>query len=129
MMTLNGADNVFVFLQRGLQFAVPILDVLEIIEPPALLPAHGMLSGCLGNVAHRDHVLPVLDPTVLGTGRHVPPPDPAESSHTIVIVRRDGTVFGLVMDRFVAVVPLAEAPAGRQKTADDNPLVVTVSAF
>src|SRR6478752_4662518 len=98
-MNLNGPDNFFVFVHRGLQYAVPILDVLEIIEPPALLPAHGGLPGCLGNVAHRDHVLPVLDPTALGTGRAAAPADKG-SPNTIVIVRRDGTVFGLVMDRF-----------------------------
>jgi purine-binding chemotaxis protein CheW len=127
-MTPNGADNVFVFVHRGLQFAVPILDVLEIIEPPALLPPHAGLPGCLGNVAHRDHVLPVLDPTALGTGRAGDAAANKGPSNNIVIVRRDGTVFGLVMDRFVAVVLLEKAPDGR-RGAEANPLVVMVCAF
>src|SRR4051812_44835244 len=100
-MTLNGADNFFVFVHRGLQYAVPILDVLEIIEPPALLPAHGGLPGCVGTGAPRAHVLPVLAPPALGTGRAGSPAGPSRqsapgdkgSSNTIVIVRRGGTVF------------------------------------
>jgi purine-binding chemotaxis protein CheW len=115
----------FVFVHRDLQYAVPILDVLEIIESPDLLPFHGELPGCLGNVAHRDHVLPVLDPTAIGTRRAAG----TTASPTVVIVRREGAVFGLVMDRFVAVVGLEDPAAAACPAAEENPLVDNVCTF
>ncbi len=127
-MKPNDADKHFVFVHRDLQYALPVLDVLEIVETPVLQPAHGEMAGYLGNVSHRDHLLPVLDPTALGTGRGVAP----MSSRTFVVVRRGDILFGLAMDRFVGVVPLEEADAPSSKedlAAGANPFVETVRAF
>jgi purine-binding chemotaxis protein CheW len=141
-MNHNDAEKYFVFAHGGLQYALPVMQVLEIVEMPALLPFHGTLPGCLGNVSHREYLLPVLDPTALGSGRPAAAP-----SKTFVVVREDNAVFGLAMDRFVAVVPLdaleshpeeisahhlpGSAPTadGRVGGAGDNPFVQTVRAY
>jgi purine-binding chemotaxis protein CheW len=126
-MNHNDAEKHFVFAHGGLQYALPVMQVLEIVEMPALLPAHGALPGCLGNVSHREYLLPVLDPTALGSGR-----DTAAPSKTFVVVRDEGTVFGLAMDRFVAVVPLdalTPRPEEAGLAGGDNPFVETVRAF
>jgi purine-binding chemotaxis protein CheW len=126
-MTHTDAEKHFVFAHGGLQYALPVMQVLEIVEMPALLPAHAALPGCLGNVSHREYLLPVLDPTALGSGRPVAAP-----SKTFVVVREGGAVFGLAMDRFVAVVPLealAAGPEGAGRAAADNPFVETVRAY
>jgi purine-binding chemotaxis protein CheW len=119
-------ENHFVFLHRDLQYALPIGQVVEIVETPALLPFHGDLSGCLGNVAHRDHLLPVLDPTALATPRGAA----AAPAKTFIVVRHDGAVFGLAMDRFVAVVGLdALGAAPTEPAGAGHPFVETVRAF
>jgi purine-binding chemotaxis protein CheW len=125
-MSPNESDKHFVFAHGGLQYALPVMQVLEIVEMPDLLPSHAALPGCLGNVSHREYLLPVLDPTALGSGRTAAAP-----SKTFVVVRHDGAVFGLAMDRFVGVVPVdaLAAAEGAAAPAGDNPFVETVRAF
>jgi purine-binding chemotaxis protein CheW len=126
-MNHSDAEKHFVFAHGGLQYALPVMQVLEIVETPALLPSHAALPGCLGNVSHREYLLPVLDPTALGSGRPAVAP-----SKTFVVVRENGAVFGLAMDRFVAVVPLdalAPSPKDVAPEAGDSPFVETVRAF
>ncbi len=126
-MSHTDAEKHFVFAHGGLQYALPVMEVLEIVETPALLPSHGALPGCLGNVSHREYLLPVLDPTALGSGRPTAAP-----SKTFVVVQRDDAVFGLAMDRFVAVVALeALAPRTEEngRLPADDPFVETVRAY
>src|SRR6266481_2102618 len=73
----------FVYTYRGLQYALPVLHVLEIVQVSEWLPFHGDLPGCFGNIVHRNTVLPVFDPTVLGTNLAGTPPPPA----TVIIVK------------------------------------------
>jgi purine-binding chemotaxis protein CheW len=118
----------FVFVHCDRQYSLPVLDVLEIVEMPGLLPAHGAMPGYLGNVSHRGHLLPILDPTLLGTRQSVD----SEPARLFVLVRRDDALFGLAMDRFVGVVPLeAEALASGPAAPDSgaNPFVHLVRAF
>jgi purine-binding chemotaxis protein CheW len=99
-MNAHASETFFIFAHGGLQYALPVTQVVEIVEMPALLPFHGALPGCLGNVSHREYLLPVFDPTALSSGRTT------VLSKTFVVVRHDGAVFGLAMDRFVGVVAL-----------------------
>jgi purine-binding chemotaxis protein CheW len=127
-MTTSETDKHFVFLHRDLQYALPVRHVVEIVETPALLPFHGLLRGCLGNVAHRDDLMPLLDPTVLGTRRGIEP----VPSKTSIIVRHEEAVFGLSMDRVVAVASLDEHSASTGKgelSAEHNPFAESVGAF
>ncbi len=127
-MSLAETEKHFVFAHSGLQYALPVMQVLEIVETPTLLPAHGAMPACLGNLSHRQYLLPVLDPTAVGSGRGIAPP-----SKNVVIVRFEATVFGLAMDRFVAVVALdaldAQPTSGSDPNTAANPLVETVRAF
>ena len=98
----------FVYTYGGLQYALPVLHVLEIVQVSEWLPFHGDLPGCFGNIVHRNTVLPVFDPTVLGTNLAGMPTPPA----TVIIVKHLETVFGLAIDRYVTVIPLDMGTAG-----------------
>lgn len=60
-MTAEFGLEHFIYAERGLQFALPVADVLEIIDLPTLLPSYGGVPGCIGNVLHRDFLVPVID--------------------------------------------------------------------
>lgn len=120
----------FVYAHRGFQYAVPVANVLEIVEVPSLLPFHGTLRGALGNIVHRDHVLPVLDATELCTGLG---PGPGRDVETIVVLQRDGVLCALAIDRYITVVQLGPgstaAAADAAVVRDERQLVETVVAF
>ena len=121
----------FVCAHRGFQYAVPVTNVIEIVEVPSLLPFHGRLRGVLGNMVHREHLLPVLDATELCTGLG---PDAGRPVPLIVVLQRDGVLCALAIDRYIAVVALnaQDAVVGDDVTAiaGDRPLYVeTVLGF
>lgn len=97
----------FLYADRDLQFAIPIADVLEIIDLARLLPPHEGIPGCVGQVLHRDFLVPVIDSATLGTRRTDRPPAPS----TAIIVQHAEVLFGLTIERHVAVVPLGERSA------------------
>lgn len=116
----------FVYTYRGLQYALPVLHVLEIVQVSEWLPFHGDLPGCFGNIVHRNTVLPVFDPTVLGTSLTVTPTPPA----TVIIVKHIETVFGLAIDRYVTVIPLDIGTAGHASAVSrGKPFVEAVHAY
>jgi len=94
----------FVYAHRGFQYAVPVENVLEIVELPSLLPFHGTMRGALGNMVHREHLLPVLDATDLSTGLG---PGPERQIETIVVIQHEGVFCALAIDRYITVVQLA----------------------
>ena len=101
-MTSNEPTQYFVYTYRGLRYAVPVMNIVEIVQVAEWLPFHGALPGCLGNIVHRNTLLPVFDPTVLGTdvpGEPIPPT-------TVIVVTHGDTVFGLAIDRYLTVLPL-----------------------
>jgi purine-binding chemotaxis protein CheW len=93
----------FVYSHRGFQYALPVGSVLEIVEIASLLPFHGNMPGTLGNMVHRQHLLPVLDATTLCTGLG---PDPAHRLETVVVIQRDGVLCALALDRYITVIQL-----------------------
>ena len=103
----------FVYAHRGFQYALPVGDVLEIVQIPALLPFHGAMRGVLGNMVHRRHLLPVLDATALCTSLGPAPDHPVEM---VVVIQREGVLYALAMDRYITVVQLGP----RQASAVDD---------
>ena len=100
----------FVYAHRGFQYALPVGDVLEIVQVGALLPFHGAMSGALGNLVHRRHLLPVFDATSICTSLG---PAPDRQVAMVVVIQRDGVLCALAIDRFVAIVQLGpQAAAG-----------------
>jgi purine-binding chemotaxis protein CheW len=134
-MASNGSVQYYVFMYRGIQYALTVMHILEIVQVSEWLPFHGALSGCLGNIVHRNTLLPVLDPTVLGTTL---PSDPAKPE-TIIVVKHEETVFGLAIDRHLAVVPLdangktavngSHATNGVAEAAPSKPFVEGVRGY
>lgn len=115
-----------VYTYRGLQYALPVVNILEIVQVAAWLPFHGALAGCLGNIVHRHTLVPVFDPTVLGTdlGRTAALPD------TVIVVRHDDTVFGFAIDEYVTVVAFApDTLALPAPGASGKPFVEAVHAY
>lgn len=102
-MDETATDKFFIFAHGGVQYALPVLQVLEIVRLGDLLPPPGGMPACLGNVSHRGHLVPVLDPTALAGGRAAAG---ATAAETFVVVRHAGATAGLAMDGFVSVAPL-----------------------
>ena len=131
----------FVFVYREIQYALPVTPITEIIRVSEWLPFAGDLPGCFGNIVHRDLLLPVLDPTVLGTDLTGEPAKPT----TVIVIRHDDTVFGLAIDEHVAVVTLeahakadpggrpaidkARASEGAAAQPESKPFVESVRAY
>ncbi len=40
-MNAHASETFFIFAHGGLQYALPVTQVVEIVEMPALLPSHG----------------------------------------------------------------------------------------
>ena len=132
-MTTEPGLKHFVYAERGLQFALSVADVLEIIDLPTLLPSHGGVPGCVGNVIHRDFLVPVIDSAQLGADLQ----PTGEAPMTAIIVQHAGVLFGLTIERHVAVAALSHDPTEERAVAPDldgapapaNPFVLAVRAF
>jgi purine-binding chemotaxis protein CheW len=129
-MTAAGGREHFAYADRGLQFALPVVDVQEIIDLPTLLPPHAGVRGCVGNVLHRDFLVPVIDSAMLGADL----PPTGQAPRTAIIVEHAGALFGLTIERHVAVVAFsggtAEPPADATGvTAAANRFVAATRAF
>lgn len=107
-MTAEAGSDHFIYADRGLQFALPVVDVLEIIDLPAMLRPHAGLPGCIGSVLHRDVLVPVLDSAILGAGL----PATGESPKTAIIVQHGAAFVGLTIERHVAVVAFESEATG-----------------
>jgi purine-binding chemotaxis protein CheW len=116
----------FVYTYRGLQYALPVLHILEIVQVTERSLFHGDLPGCFGNIVHRNMVLPVFDPTVLGTDLAGTPTPP----ETVIIVKHNEVVFGLAIDHYVTVLPLATESADHTLAVSrGKPFVEAVHAY
>ncbi len=118
----------FVYAHRELQYALPVENVLEIIELPHLLPLSREVHGFIGNILHRDSLLPVIDSSVLGTDRE---PLPAEAGNAIV-VQVQGVSFALTIERYITVVGLDTSGGGGGEpnaNVSDNPFVEAVRGY
>lgn len=108
----------FVYAHRGFQYALPVGSVLEIVEVPALLPFHGTMRGTLGNMVHREYLLPVLDATTLSTSLG---PDPDRPVKTVVVIQQDGVYCALAIDRYITVVQLRPDKATAENPEETDP--------
>ena len=106
--TLTKDSKHFVYAHRGFQYALPVDDVLEIVQTPTLLPFHGAMRGALGNMVHRHYLLPVLDGTELCTSVGHAPDRPVEMA---VVIKREGVLCALAVDRYVTIAQLGQQPA------------------
>jgi purine-binding chemotaxis protein CheW len=116
-------DHFFVFLQRNLQYGVPVANVVEIIETPELQPTHAEIPGFLGVIEHRGRLLPVLDPTWLGC-----PTRRGDDLPRFVIVVKEGLIFfALTMDQVVSVSPIEATEAATE--LPENRYALRITSF
>jgi purine-binding chemotaxis protein CheW len=103
-VTRRTADILYgVFRSADLRIALPLSELREVImRPPAFTPLPASSPGLLGAVNLRHVVIPVLDLCLL-CGR----PGSAGSGRVIVIVARDGRVFGLLADEIEGSMTVA----------------------
>lgn len=128
---MTGKENkCFVFTHAGTQYGVPVMSVLEIVDVQELLPYSGNLPACLGNVIHREKLIPVLDPSNLVGSSPL-----GHAPRLVTLMRCDDVYFSLATDRFVTVLPLdgiASDGSGSESQGESsrsNPYVVAVRAY
>ena len=83
------------------RYAVPMLEVAEVVPIPAVTRVPGMPGWLAGVVNWRGHVLPVVDlRPVLGevTG-------PLPSSSRVVVLTRDSIEIGLIVELITGLLP------------------------
>ncbi|MEV6629791.1 chemotaxis protein CheW [Actinoplanes sp. NPDC051470] len=101
-MTTSTTDALYgVFHAGDVRVALPLDELREVImRPPKFSPLPAAADGLLGAVNLRHVVIPVLDLCRLaGFGAH----DSDEGGRVIVIVAREGQVFGLLADEIEGV--------------------------
>jgi purine-binding chemotaxis protein CheW len=106
-------DRAFVFLDRHFHFAVPVLDVVEVIVVEDLRPGHVQLAAYLGNVRHRGRLLPLLDSVALTRGPQPSSADTPKPESAVVILNGD-VRYALSLERFLTVIALEALPEQAQ---------------
>ena len=101
-------DRSFVYLDRDFHFAVPVLDVVEVMVVDDVRPGHVKLDAYLGNVRHRGRLLPLLDSVALTRGPGST--GSAEKPKAAVVMVKGGIQFALTLERFLTVILLDSLP-------------------
>lgn len=110
----SAATQYFIFVYREVQHFLPVANITEIIEVSEWLPFPRHFPGCFGNIVHRNQLLPVFDPTVLGTDLAEKPVAP--DSVIVIVIHYEGTAFGLALDQQITIASLN--PLGDAKPAE-----------
>lgn len=84
------SESLLIVISGSIRFAIPLADVQEILERPAVTMLPGLPAAIVGIVELREHPLPVVDPGVLAGFR-------ATAEQRCVVVARGGA-FGLLID-------------------------------
>lgn len=116
-MTIS--EKYLIYIHQDIQYAMPITSVLEMVHSSRFLPSYGTLHGCIGNIEHRDNIVPVFDPILLCRA--------GENSNqqikydAVIIARYEDTFFGLTMDKFIdTIVFNDERPAQNTEQKDTD---------
>ncbi|MDM8515206.1 chemotaxis protein CheW [Desulfobacterales bacterium HSG16] len=116
-MTIS--EKYLIYIHQDIQYAMPITSVLEMVHSSRFLPFYGTLHGCIGNIEHRDNIVPVFDPILLCRA--------GENSNqqikydAVIIARYEDTFFGLAMDKFIDTVVFDdERPSQKDKDQKDT---------
>jgi purine-binding chemotaxis protein CheW len=111
-------DHLVFFLAEE-RYAIPVLDVEEVLRVPTITPIPGVHPAVLGAVGHHGEVLAVVD-----TRRLLQLPEqPLTSESRLVVVRTEEAHAALLVDRVEDIVAVPEGslrprpPAGSEGAA------------
>ena len=89
----------FIYEKENTNFALPVNNVLEIVETDQIEDLNIDLYACVGGIVNRQKLVPVFDSVTLGFKQKIK----EQNLTTIIIVLCGEVAFGLTMDNFVGV--------------------------
>ena len=93
-----------VFSLKGARYAIDVVNVEEVIPLPAITPVAKLPSFFCGMINLRGHAVPIMDlKNRLGMGVHL-----HVLSNDIVVIKVDGNITGLIVDKVLAVIEIQE---------------------
>jgi chemotaxis signal transduction protein len=138
-------EDIATFRVGGSWFAALTSEILEIIDGLNIVPLPRMRAGMVGCVMYRGAALSVFDLAEMAGQDDGTTAGKRSSGQIVVMARKDGTRFGLLVDDLGEIVevlasrmtPLPSFMAGQEAfadtviardDADDSPLLVVLSA-
>ena len=103
------STELFIFDHGGFQYAVNVMNVVEIVELESIVAFHGEFRGCHGYVAHRGLLIPILDTTAVTAGSEI-----SREPTLVVILNDNGIRFALTLDGYISVESFSETEGGRE---------------
>ena len=107
----------FIFAYREVHYSLPVVSITEIVEVSEWLPFPHNFPGCFGNIVHRNLLLPVFDPTILGTDLIKKPVNSANLM--VIIINYEGTAFGLAIDQQITIASLSAFDEIKDEVKDE----------
>ena len=89
----------FIYEKENTNFALPVNNVLEIVETDQIEDLNIGLYACVGGIVNRQKLVPVFDSVTLGLKQKIK----KQNLTTIIIVLCGKITFGLTMDNFIGV--------------------------
>ena len=89
----------FIYEKENINFALPVNNVLEIVETDQIEDLNIDLYACVGGIVNRQKLVPVFDSVTLGFKQNLK----KQNLTTIIIVLCGEVAFGLTMDNFIGV--------------------------
>ena len=117
----------FIYEKENTNFALPVNNVLEIVETDQIEDLNIDLNACVGGIVNRQKLVPVFDSVTLGIKQKIK----KQNLTTIIIVLCGEVAFGLTMDNFIGVDKLNTSQKYNESnnTQNENKVVSAVVGY
>ena len=117
----------FIYEKENTNFALPVNNVLEIVETDQIEDLNIDLYACVGGIVNREKLVPVFDSVTLGSKQKIK----KQNLNTIIIVLCGEVAFGLTMDNFIGVDKLNTSQKYNESnnTQNENKVVSAVVGY
>ena len=117
----------FIYEKENTNFALPVNNVLEIVETDQIEDLNIDLYACVGGIVNRQKLVPVFDSVTLGFKQKIK----KQNLTTIIIVLCGEVAFGLTMDNFIGVDKLNTSQKYNESnnTQNENKVVSAVVGY
>ena len=117
----------FIYEKENTNFALPVNNVLEIVETDQIEDLNIDLYACVGGIVNREKLVPVFDSVTLGFKQKIK----KQNLTTIIIVLCGEVAFGLTMDNFIGVDKLNTSQKYNESnnTQNENKVVSAVVGY